>query len=163
MSPNKQPLNNKEIQRFPISPLLQNQPSVHYLLVRANVRIKSEVSEFSKVTLLVDTGASYTTLPVEVLNDLGYDTKNTSKWHPGIVTGQGQTSRIPIVQLSAFYCLKKQMINFPVLAYTLPTPKTSNNFLGWDGVLGMDFLIHFRAVILLENKGTSQLDQIVLR
>jgi aspartyl protease family protein len=110
-----------------------------------------------KVPLLVDTGASYTTLPVKVLNDLGYDTQNPDNWHPGIVTGRGHTSRIPIVQVSSFSCLGKQIIDWPILAYTLPQPTY------WRGVLGMDFLIHFRAVILLENSQTGQADRIVLR
>ena len=157
MSKNQQPFNNKEIERLRISPLLSGQSSVHYLLVRTNVGRKSGGDDPAKITLLVDTGASHTTLPENTLNRLGYDTKNPVKWHPGLITGKGQTERIPIIQISSFFCLKKEIVNFPVLAYTLPRPTY------WDGVLGMDFLTHFRAVILLENANTGQADRIVLR
>jgi aspartyl protease family protein len=157
MSNNQQSFNNNEIKRYSISPLLRSQPSIHYLLVKTNVSSKYGQTAPVNVTLLVDTGASYTTLPIQVLKDLGYDTQNPENWHPGIVTGKGKTQRIPIVQVSSFYCLKKQIIDFPVLAYTLPQPTY------WDGVLGMDVLTHFRAVILLENSKTGQADRIVLR
>jgi aspartyl protease family protein len=157
MSNNEQSFKNNEIKRYSISPLLASQPSVHYLLVKTNVGSKFGQTDPVKVPLLVDTGASYTTLPVKVLNDLGYDTQNPDKWHPGIVTGRGHTSRIPIVQVSSFSCLGKQIIDWPILAYTLPQPTY------WRGVLGMDFLTHFRAVILLENYQTGQADRIVLR
>ena len=61
MSKNQQPFKNKEIEYLRISPLLSGQSSVHYLLVRTNVGRKSGGNDPAKVTLLVDTGASYTT------------------------------------------------------------------------------------------------------
>jgi hypothetical protein len=157
VSKNQQPFKNKEIETFPIPPLFLGQPSVHYLLVRTNVGSKSGGDDPAKVTLLVDTGATHTILPVKVLNDLGYDTKNPFKWHPGLITGRGQTQKIPIVQISSFYCLGKQMIDFPVLAYTLPQQTY------WDGVLGMDFLTHFEAVILLAKAASKRKNEIRLR
>lgn len=157
MSKNQAGLKNNEIEIFPIPPLLASQPSVRYLLVKTNVGSKSCQTASVKVILLVDTGASYTTLPIQVLNDLGYDTQNPDNWHPGIVTGKGKTQRIPIVQLSSFFCLKKQIIDFPVLAYTLPQPTY------WDGVIGMDFLTHFEAVILLAKAGSKRKNEIRLR
>ncbi len=110
--------------------------------------------------LLVDTGATYTILPEITLKNLGYDTENPIARYDKLVTGGGDRLGIPIVQVSSFYCLGKQMIDFPVLAYALPK---SPNQRYWRGVLGMDFLTHFRAVILLENANTGQAEQIVLR
>ncbi len=157
MSQNQQPFKNNEIKRYRINPLLTDQPSFYYLLVRANLGRKSPGNDPAKVILLVDTGASYTILPENTLNRLGYDTKNPLKWHPGLITGKGKTQRIPIIQISSFFCLNKEIIDFPVLAYTLPRPSY------WDGVLGIDFLTHFRAVILLENAKTGKPNEIRLR
>ena len=157
MSQNQEGFNNNEVEFFPIPPLLPGHSSVHYLLVRSDVSSKFGITAPVEVTLLVDTGASYTTLPVQVLKGLGYDTQNPDNWHPGIVTGKGNTQRIPIVQVSSFYCLKKQIIDFPVLAYNLPQPTY------WDGVLGMDFLIHFEAVILLAKAGSKRKNEIRFR
>ena len=113
-----------------------------------------------EVRLLVDTGASYTLIPEKVLNDLGYDTRNPIARYDKLVTGGGEKSGIPIVQVAYFYCLGKQIIDFPVLAYTLPK---SPNQRYWRGVLGMDFLTHFEAVILLAKAGSKRKNEIRLR
>lgn len=155
MSKNQEGFNNNEVEFFPIPPLLPGHASVHYLLVRSDVSSKSGQTAPVEVTLLVDTGASYTTLPVQILKGLGYDTQNPDKWHPGIVTGKGKTPAIPIVQDSSFSCLGKQMIDFPVLAYTLPKQTA------WDGILGMDFFSHFEAVILLAKAGSKRNNKII--
>jgi len=160
VSKNQEGFKNNEIEFLPIPPLLPGQPWIRYLLVKTNVGSKYGQTDPVKVRLLVDTGASYTLLPVKVLNDLGYDTQNPDNWHPGIVTGKGKTKRIPIVQVSSFSCLGKQIIDFPVLAYTLPK---SPNQRYWRGVLGMDFLSHFEAVILLAKAGSERKNEIRLR
>jgi hypothetical protein len=159
---NQQPFNN-QVEHLRFSPLLKNQqhsPTSHYLLVRADVGRKSGKGDSLEVPLLVDTGATYTILPEITLKNLGYDTENPIARYDKLVTGGGDRLGIAIVQVSSFYCLGKQMIDFPVLAYSLPK---SPNQRYWRGVLGMDFLTHFRAVILLENSQTGQADQIVLR
>lgn len=82
--------------------------------------------------LVVDTGASYTTLPVEVVEALGCDTH-----HPlrtvRIVAANGIIVA-PVVALPWFHCLGQRLSNFSVAAHTLPT----GTFV--DGLLGMDFL-----------------------
>ena len=89
--------------------------------------------------LLVDTGASYTIVPTEVVEALGCDIL-----HPmrviRIVAANG-IIEAPMVALPWFHCLGQRLENFPVVAYTLP----SGTFV--DGLLGMDFLSRFRAVI----------------
>jgi aspartyl protease family protein len=107
-----------------------------------------------RVQLLVDTGASFTMLPVELLKYSGYDIKHPIR-EENIVTGKG-TIKAPVVQVSWFNCLGQTIKNFEVIAYNIP----ANLLL--DGVLGMDFLRYFRAVILLEKK-PPQRDEILLR
>jgi hypothetical protein len=160
---NNQEASNNQVKSLTLPPLLENQPlspKSRYLIVRADVGSKFGQTTPVEVRLLVDTGASYTLLPVKVLNDLGYDTENPIARYDKLVTGGGQTSGIPIIQVASFYCLGKQMIDFPVLAYTLPK---SPNQRYWRGVLGMDFLSHFRSAILLENERTGKPDHIRLR
>ena len=73
---NQQPFNN-QVQSLTLPPLLKNQPlspKSRYLVVGADVGSKFGKTDPVEVRLLVDTGATYTTLPVQVLNDLGYDT-----------------------------------------------------------------------------------------
>jgi len=91
------------------------------------------------VRLVVDTGASYTTLPVEVVEALGCDTH-----HPlrtvRIVAANGVIVA-PVVALPWFHCLGQRLVSFSVVAHTLP----AGTFV--DGLLGMDFLRRCGAVI----------------
>ncbi len=94
------------------------------------------------VRLLVDTGASYTMLPVEVVEALGCDTH-----HPlrtvRIVAASGIIVA-PMVAVSWLHCLGQRIEDFPVVAHTLP----AGTFV--DGLLGMDFLGRCQAVISVE-------------
>ncbi|MEG4964013.1 MULTISPECIES: retropepsin-like aspartic protease [unclassified Microcoleus] len=92
-----------------------------------------------RVRLLVDTGASYTILPVKTLEDLGYDTRNPLR-RQEIFTGQGRIY-VPVINVSWFNCVGKLIENFDVFAHDIPPN------LRIDGLLGMDFLIRFQAVI----------------
>ncbi len=89
--------------------------------------------------LAVDTGASYTMLPVEVVEALGCDTH-----HPlrtiRIVAANGIIVA-PLVAVPWFHCLGQRIMDFPAIAHTLP----GGTFV--DGLLGMDFLDHCQAVI----------------
>ena len=91
--------------------------------------------------LLVDTGASHTVLPVEVLDALDYDTQ-----HPlnrvRIVSANGVIVA-PRVAVNWFHCLGQRVNEFPVVAHTLPTGTLV------DGILGMDFLIRRQATIVI--------------
>jgi len=92
------------------------------------------------VRLLVDTGASYTFIPLNTLNTLGYDTKKPLR-RQAISTGNGQIP-VPIVRVAWLNCLGQLLQDFDVFALT-----TSLSSLGVDGLLGMDFLTRVRAVI----------------
>ncbi len=92
-----------------------------------------------RIRLLVDTGSSYTTLPRQVLEDLGYVLSATTP-QLSIMTASGM-GRAPRLAIAAFNCLGKTQINFPIVALDLPfNPLMS-------GLLGMDFLSQTAAVI----------------
>lgn len=95
------------------------------------------------LSLLVDTGSSYTIIPVEVLESCGCSPAE-AKRHERIVTGSGFIVA-PVVQLKWFSAFGVKTDNFKVIAHTLP-------FSGpIDGLLGMDFLRKIKARIDLEN------------
>jgi len=95
------------------------------------------------LSLLVDTGSSYTIIPVEALESCGCSPAEAKK-HLRIVTGSGFVVA-PVVQLNWFSTLGVKVDNFSVVAHTLP-------FSGpIDGLLGMDFLRKVKARIDLEN------------
>lgn len=101
--------------------------------------IKGNNGKVIVARLIVDTGASYTMLPVEVVEALGYDTH-----HPlrtiRIVAANGIVVA-PLIKVSWMHCLGQQIVDFPVIAHTLP----SGTYV--DGLLGMDFLENCQAVI----------------
>jgi len=95
------------------------------------------------LNLLVDTGSSYTIIPVEALESCGCSPAEVKK-HLRIVTGSGFVVA-PVVQLNWFSTLGLKIDNFNVVAHTLP-------FSGpIDGLLGMDLLGKIKAKIDLEN------------
>jgi hypothetical protein len=61
-----------------------------------------------------------------------------------ITTGNG-VIQAPIVLIPSLNCLGQQVIDFPVLALKLPVSRYIN------GILGMDFLTRFQAVIDIGN------------
>ncbi len=107
------------------------------LLLRAAIGGKE--SGVVVVRLLVDTGASQTVLPVEVVEAVGCDTS-----HPLYTTRMTSANGVivaPVVTVAWLHCLGQRIEDFPVVAHTLPT----GTFV--DGLLGIDFLDHCRAVI----------------
>lgn len=94
----------------------------------------------SKVmTLLVDTGATYTIIPIEALESVGQSVA-TCREHVRIVTGSG-ILMVPRVAIAQFHCLGQQINSFSVVGHTLPPTGPI------DGLLGMDFLHRCNAVI----------------
>lgn len=98
-----------------------------------------ENSGFVRVSLLLDTGASFTILPAQPLNELGYDLQNPLR-RQEIITGKGKISA-PVISLSWFNCVGQKIDNFEVVAYDIPPNLLVN------GLLGMDFLCQCQAII----------------
>jgi predicted aspartyl protease len=108
------------------------------LAVQATVGSR-EGGDFVRVRLLVDTGSSFTILPVQVLQNLGYDTRNPLR-RQELVTGQGRIY-VPVINVSWFNCVGQVIESFEVVAHDIPPN------LRIDGLIGMDFLTCFQAVI----------------
>jgi|YelNatPaOPRAMG01_1025707.scaffolds.fasta_scaffold23182_4 predicted aspartyl protease len=93
--------------------------------------------------LLLDTGASYTMLPVEALEAVGCDLRHPLR-EVDILTANG-TITLPMVRVPWFHCLGEKVEQWPVLAHTLPLGTRAFA----NGLLGMDFLSRFRATIYI--------------
>ncbi len=90
----------------------------------------------SVLRLLVDTGASYTVVPVEALEAIGCAPPPDAE-RVRMITGSGIVVA-PRTPVSAVHVLGAELKDFPVVAYTLP-------FGFFDGLLGMDVLSRLRA------------------
>lgn len=91
------------------------------------------------INLLVDTGSTYTILPVEVLESIGTSPAETDD-HQRIATGSGFII-CPRVRVPSLNTLGEEFPRVSVIAHTLP-------FAGpIDGLLGMDILCRLSAKI----------------
>ena len=88
------------------------------------------------IHLLVDTGSTYTILPVEVLESIGVSPAESTE-HERIATGSGYIIA-PKVRVISFNTLGKR---FRRIAHTLPFGGPI------DGLLGMDLLLRLKAKI----------------
>ena len=96
-------------------------------------------NDFIQVRLLIDTGSAYTTLPLKLLENIGYNPSTISRRIP-IMTASGM-GRAPVISIATLNCLGKTMTEFSVIALDLPfNPLMS-------GLLGMDFLSKVGAII----------------
>lgn len=111
----------------------------HLLATRASLKGKGGTKV---LTLLVDTGSTYTIIPVEALEAVGVSPAE-SKRHTRIITGSGILI-VPLVDVAEFYCVGQRISEFPVVGHTLPPSGPI------DGLLGMDFLAKFKANINLK-------------
>jgi len=82
--------------------------------------------------LLIDTGASYTILPRELLDNLSYNLV-ISKIKVRLITASGSIIA-PQIKVEWIHSLGTKFEKFPVVAHTLPKD------MHIDGILGIDFL-----------------------
>jgi len=95
--------------------------------------------------LLIDTGSSYTILPIEALIAAGYDlTLFKDKNKIRLTTASGFTFAHKIA-VQWLHILGIKIENYPIIAYTLPEDIYA------DGILGMDFLSRINAIIDIKN------------
>ena len=92
-------------------------------------------SLFRVVSLLIDTGASYTIISWETLLSLNADPAAATTRKP-VTTANGLVW-MPQVGIERFNALGQNIKSFEVLAHTIPLGSQVN------GVLGMDFLRQF--------------------
>ncbi len=113
-------------------------------LLKANAVVSGfEKKRYQKISLLLDTGSSFTIIPRQILENLGYNLSQPIRYQ-AITTGKGNTSPLPIIKVSWFNCLGQLIENFEVLVYDIPKNLQVN------GLLGMDFLRQTKAVISLD-------------
>ena len=92
-----------------------------------------------RLRLLVDTGSSFTILPIKPLEDLDYDINHPRRYQT-ITTGNGEVDA-PAIQVSWLNCAGQFMENIEILAHNIsPHIRVS-------GILGMDFLLSCRGII----------------
>ena len=89
-------------------------------------------SEVVTCKLLIDTGASFTILPWELLDNLGYNLI-ISKKKIRLISATGSIIA-PLIKVDWIHSLGTRFESFPVVAYTLPKDMYI------DGILGIDFL-----------------------
>ena len=82
--------------------------------------------------LLVDTGSAYSVVAQEILENIGLSPAMAER-RQRVVTGSGYEI-VPVVIAEKFQCFGKTMVDFEMLAHTLPL----GSFV--DGLLGMDFM-----------------------
>lgn len=116
-------------------------------LLRLDAAVGGGVGNVGRVRLLLDTGASYSMLPLEALEALGY-APHQSNEAVRLFSANG-IILAPVVRLSWFNCLGQTLKNFPVVAHTIPSGIPA------DGLLGMDFLSSCGAVISIADAGIS--------
>ncbi len=115
----------------------QLQKQGNLLTLRAYVADADGV--YRNIRLLVDTGATYTVLPVRFLKKLGYEVTDTAAKIP--IAAAGGVLQVPLISVQRFSGLGCNVDDFAVVALDLPSNSAVN------GLLGMDFLVKHGAII----------------
>ena len=104
-----------------------------------SIRTEAVVDESVTFTFLIDTGATYTSIPADLARTLGYDT--TSVRLPRVtISGVGGVFEVPMIRLASLNLGGYAVRNLDVLVL----PKA----LGPDfGLIGLNFLKHFRYTV----------------
>ena len=98
------------------------------------------INDFRELKLILDTGASKSIIDYGAVLRLGYDLNSLNIGDRLMTAGGGINSKILILpKLSLF---GKNMINFEVNVLNLPSQITYFA----DGLIGMDFLLHFKNI-----------------
>ena len=111
----------------------------HQNVLWLRAAIGRDINKLIIVKLLIDTGASYSVLPIPILQSIACNIKQPLS-RKNIITANGSIS-VPIVAVPLFNCMGVKRKSFPVVGLNLPARSFT------DGLLGMDFLIEINAVI----------------
>jgi len=90
---------------------------------------------FRIIKMALDTGASYTIIPIETAVAIGYNPA-LSKRHIEITTANGVVVA-PIITVETLSCLGTEVKNIDVICHDLPVQSPVK------GLLGLNFLVHF--------------------
>lgn len=89
--------------------------------------------------MILDTGASYTMIPVRKAIEIGCQPTAPNKMIQ-IFTASG-TEYVPMVTIPSFKCLGIEVDNLSVICHDLPPMSPS------DGLLGLNFLVYLPAFV----------------
>ncbi|MDI6640729.1 MAG: retropepsin-like aspartic protease [Elusimicrobiota bacterium] len=92
-----------------------------------------------EVDLILDSGARFTSLSWETLEDIGYDPATVSE-RANIITANG-VIEVPLLKVKKISINKLTLKNVEVICHTIP------ELAKVDGLLGLSFLSHFRIVM----------------
>ena len=112
-------------------------PAGGLIMLRASVEGRTGRSPYLHMAL--DTGASFTVIPWEVADALGFDPAK-SRRRIRFMTGSG-VELAPVVVVDAMEVLGIRLRHVPVLCHDLPQGSLV------DGLLGLSFLKHCRLAI----------------
>ena len=92
-----------------------------------------------ELDVILDTGAVYTVMAWDVLRDVGYDPARSQRT-VSIVTANG-VIQAPLVSVKAIELGDLRVPNLELVCHDIP------ELAGIEGLLGLNFLQHFRVVI----------------
>jgi predicted aspartyl protease len=90
---------------------------------------------FRIIKMAMDTGASYTIIPIETAIAIGYNPALSRK-NIEITTASGVVV-VPIIKIESITCLGQEVKNLEIICHDLPTQSPVK------GLLGLNFLVHF--------------------
>ena len=110
-------------------------------------------SQNYEVTLVIDTGAAVTIVDTDIINHLGFSAKQDGA-RRSILDGAagrsvGYTIKVPILT-----CLGFELQNFEIACHDMDTR------LGVAGLLGMNFLNHFRVDVNFKTGEIFQIEKV---
>jgi clan AA aspartic protease (TIGR02281 family) len=108
-------------------------------VIAVDITLESEGGIKRRIRVALDTGATYTLIPWEIAEALGYKPE-MSKEKVTLITASG-VETAPLIEIKKIKFLGEGLDNVPVVCHDLP-PKSYVT-----GLLGSSFLRHFKITI----------------
>jgi clan AA aspartic protease (TIGR02281 family) len=105
-------------------------------VIAVDITLESEGGIKRRIRVALDTGATYTMIPWEIAEALGYKPE-MSKEKVTLITASG-VETAPLIEIKKIKFLGEGLDNVPVVCHDLP-PKSYVT-----GLLGLSFLRHFK-------------------
>ena len=96
-----------------------------------------------RLSMLLDTGATFVTLPTDIAERLGYDTKNPQE--TVVTTTASGAVRAPIVMLDSVSALGTELRDVPAMCLDLPRQAHFQGLLGLSFLRNFDVDLHFKS------------------
>jgi len=108
-------------------------------IIVLNVALKGHTGIIRRIRMALDTGATYTMIPWEIAEALGYEPEH-SKEKVTLVTASG-IETAPIIKVKGVNVLGEYVLDVPVVCHDLP----ARSYV--VGLLGASVLRHFKIMI----------------